>query len=110
VLLAYIAVYPIFRDRASEKASWSASCRAMETGNGIFACVPWMKMRRGGKRFMPRRVYEHPVPAACTAKTVRFFACDLKGPEDLSAAPPPDRAGYSDRTLTESGAEKLFRF
>jgi len=111
VLLAYLAVYPIFRGQGVGKRFLELVRARYEEKNGVFACVPGGGNAERRQRFYAAREFMK-LPCRCSLRgeDTALMCLRLRGPEDLSAAAPLIVQDILARTLTENEAEKIFRF
>ncbi|NCB51922.1 MAG: hypothetical protein EOM54_08600 [Clostridia bacterium] len=111
MLLAYVAVYPIFRGQGVGKRFLELIRGRYEDSFGIFTAVPEGENAERRQRFYAAQEF-FKVPCDCSFRGVEteLYCLRFRGPEDLSAATPLIVRDIFARTLTENEADKIFRF
>lgn len=111
VLLAYVAVYPVFRGQGVGKRLLELIRARYENSNGIFAAVPESEnAERRQSFFAAREFLKVHCGGSLRGVETELYCLRFKGPEDLSAASPLIVRDILARTLTENEADKIFRF
>lgn len=110
-LLAYIAVYPIFRGQGVGKRFFDLVRARYEGQNGIFAGVPEGENAERRQGFYTSQGFLE-VPCACSLRgeKIRLLCRRIKGPEDLSKAAPLIVQDILKKALSECEADRIFRF